>query len=385
VYINAPYVHSSPGAADEPTRSAFSILQTSGGSLDDTITDQIPDLETEVAATESREKPHLTTPSLGLMTNYKDQSMVKRTGSSPSCESLSCTPHLPHDARPCDVVGQAADKPYKASRVSSDLASIPGERDLKKGELSMPRAVVSTEPVNQAQNRPQAEVPGAGSSSSTRQNHSALGRLESILEGSVPAPQSQSLIDSFRSIVEHNGEESYRKYAMGYNRRKRYGWFAEAAFNRIATASSNKHQWWLSGSLAVLFQHLISRWVYSGHRKCFRIRFYNVTAVYLLQNVGDPSDRWLNDTLKGGLGLCTWFLDEHIALVYDGNSASPSVGGLAQRQLCPHAWHIWATLSDQQTLNFSSCATTPPTNDAAQALISFQRTATDSCEFGTTR
>jgi hypothetical protein len=93
-------------------------------------------------------------------------------------------------------------------------------------------------------------------------------------------------------------------------------------------------------------------------------------AVYLLQNVGDPSDRWINDTLVKSLGLDPQFFDEYLGLVYDGSLVNPKARGNAGRQLCPRARHVWAVLSDEQVMRFNSLETLPATDSAAPVFVS---------------
>ena len=205
--------------------------------------------------------------------------------------------------------------------------------------------------------------------------------FKSVATGALPTEGEQSFIDNLRSIAGDNGEEIYRKYAMGYGCRKRYGWFVEAILNKIATASSTQHEGWFVRGSAVLWQHIISRWVHSGPRKCFQTSFCGKTAVYLLQNIGDPTERWLDDTLGKSLGMSARFFDEHLALVYDGSQLRPGADGDTHQQVLPRAWHIWATFSDQQILRFNSLTTVPASSSAAPMHISFQRTDTDSCKW----
>jgi hypothetical protein len=148
----------------------------------------------------------------------------------------------------------------------------------------------------------------------------------------------------------------------------------------ITTVSSSKDVWWLTRASAIFLQHLASRWVHAGHRKHFQTMFCMNTAVYLLQNIGNPSDRWLDDTLKKRLGLDPQFFNEHLAFVYDGNLGGPKVQGDDQRQRSPRAWHVWAFPSDGQLLRFCPSTTFSATDSAALMCISFQRTDTDSCK-----
>lgn len=360
--------------ATEPAASARSLPQRSGES---SINGQIPNLEVGVAATGSGEQAHLAPPAVTFEDEYeagpRATSISSFVDPTRQAQSLQEARHVPG----------VVDRSHEPPATNLNEASSYQERDLERAEPIVSSSIVSSGTWGQTRTPPRTEPFEAGDPILTAYNQS-FGLLGAILNTEPLAAQYRSLIDSLRSIAGANGEEIYRKYAMGFGRRKRYGWFVEATLNKIAMLSSNQHKGWFVGGSAILLQHLISRWVHSGHRKCFQTSFCDKTAVYLLQNIGDPSDRWLGDTLRKNLGMNPRFLDEHLALVYDGSRFGSRVDGDANQQVCPRTWHIWATFSDQRILRFNSLTALPPSSDVALIYISFQRTDTDSCKSGET-
>lgn len=335
--------------------------------------DQIPNLEVGVAATGRGWQAHLAPPAVTLEDDY--EAGPSATGISSFIDSTRQTRSL-QEAR---HVPGVIDESHELQAITSNEASSHQERDLERAEPIVPSSIVSSGTGDQTWNRPRTELCEGRDLVPKEYNYSSR-LIRRTVSGKPLAEQYQSLIDCLRSIAGPNGEEIYRKYAMRYGRRKRYDWFVEAIFNKIATAPSTQHERWFVGSFAILLQHLISRWVHSGHRKCFQTSFCDKTAVYLLQNIGDPSDRWLNDTFRKSLGMNPRFLDEHLALVYDGSRLGSRVDGDTHQQVCLRTWHIWATFSDRQILRFNSLTTLPPSSEAALMYISFQRTDTDSCK-----
>lgn len=150
----------------------------------------------------------------------------------------------------------------------------------------------------------------------------------------------------------------------------------------IATQSSSRETWRPVRHLATVSQHMVSRWVHSGYRKHFEKfhpHLYDGTAVHLLQNIGNPSDRWVDETLRKNLGLDPVFLLEHLALICDGTWPKPSLSS-SKRSQCTSACHVRAVLSDQPMLQFGPWSTSAPLEMAGVAIISFQQTKQGSCE-----
>lgn len=344
----------------EPAASASSIPRRSDDRPENNTNDQIPNADVAIAATGSGAQAHPAAPA--VTPEGHREAELRAEGISTFMESVRHTQSLQEAHHGPRDVGEL----HELSTFTSGNANSHQERDLERAETP---SIDFPETMEKARKRRTRKVSKRFSQF-----------LAAVVTGIPPIEDNQSLIDNLRSIVGDNGEEIYRKYAMGYGRRKRYGWFVEAAFNKIATASSTHHNRWFVGDSAVLLQHIISRWTHSGHRKCFQTSFCDKTAVYLLQNIGDPSDRWLDDTLWKSLGMSPRFLDEHLALVYDGSPLRSSGDVDTHQQVCPHTWHIWATSSGQQILPFNFSTTLPPSSSAALMYLSFQRTDTDSCK-----
>ena len=197
--------------------------------------------------------------------------------------------------------------------------------------------------------------------------------------GSSAAALEPSLVQSLKSTL---GESKYRQYAMGCGRTTHHSFLLKKAVGNIAIWSSSEETWWPLRYVARILQHLVSRWVHSGFRKHFETfhpRLHDGTAVHLLQNIGNPSDYWISETLKEQLGLDTVFLSEYLALIYDGIWPM-RVPGSPELLRCGSAWHVRATLSDQPMLQFCSWSATEPLEKARLACISFQQTSQGSCE-----
>jgi hypothetical protein len=371
--------------ADEPATNASSVSQRNDGNPEDTFNYQVPEIGSELIGTEIAEQSCLAPPTEAPTVSCEAKAKIENIESSTSSEPgpyAQTSQHLRHDLRSHNVLERVVDDPQGHPRVCSHVTSPHEERDLERGELPMPLPVSHSQSVDQVQYGSQTEP--QGTRAPTAPGLILLPTLilfQNWLRGPLPTEHDQSLINSLRSIAGNEGEETYRRYALGYGHRKRHGYFVQKAFERITMASSSQDVWWLTGAFAIFLQHLASRWVHGGCRKHFQTRFCEKTAIYLLQNVGDPSSRWLNDTLKESLGLNPQFFNEHLVLVYDGNMVGPKAQGDALRQLYPRAWHVWAVLSDNQVLLFNSLRTFPAIDNAALVCISFQRTDTDSCEF----
>lgn len=180
------------------------------------------------------------------------------------------------------------------------------------------------------------------------------------------------------------GERKYREYVMGCGDAVHRSFLVRNFTDKIATWSSSRETWRPVRSLATIVQHVVSRWVHSGYRKRFETlhpHLYDGTAVHLLQNIGNPSDHWIDETLRGSLGLDPVFLLEHLALIRDGTLARllPSSSS-SQCSQCTSAWHVQAVLSDQPMLQFGPWSTTTPLEMAGVAIISFQQTKQGSCK-----
>jgi len=364
--------------ASEPAAGASLMVQGSQDGLKNNIEDQTHALEAEIAATGSGEQAHF--PGPAVLPEGSQETEPRTTGMSSFIASIRQSQALQEASHVPRIVEESHEHP----NFTSNEALSYQQRDLERAEPIVPCLVVSSGAPDQTQNRSRTELSEGRDSMSTGYNRllRTIRRLIRATSGTSQDEQNELLIDCLRSIAGANGEEIYRKYAMGYGRRRCYGWFVEAIFDKIVTAASTQHNGWFVGGSAILLQHLISRWVHTCHRKYFQTMFCDKTAVYLLQNIGDPSDRWLHDTLRKNLGMNPQFLDEHLALVYDGSRHRPTAGGNTYQQFCPRAWHIWATFSDQQMLQFNSLSTPPPSTSAALMYISFQRTDTDSCKLG---
>jgi hypothetical protein len=367
-------MHSTPDMTDEPAASPCSIHQTTDENLQDATGQQIPEVELESIRTEIAEQCRPAPPFVDPAIRCEAKAEIEGIESSATRESTphaQSSQHFRHDSTLYDVLERTADDSQRHPNVCSHVTNPLEDRDLERGDPFVPPSVLS-----ESQPEHQESFPSAANGS-MRYWAPVLGREIKLLKDLLMTERDQLLIDSLRSIAGDSGEEIYRRHALGYGHRKRYGWFVEATFNKISADSSNQDVWWLNAFYAIFWQHLISRWIHGGHRKHFETRFCMETAVYLLQNIGDPSDRWINDTLKKSLGLDPQFFHEHLALVYDGGLITR---GEARPQLCPRAWHIWAVLSDEQVMTFSSLETFPATDSAALECASFQRTDTDSCK-----
>lgn len=349
--LNTCYLQLPPKMTIEPATSASSIPQRSDDRLEDSIKDQIPNADVVITVTGSGGQAHLAAPA--VFPEGNPEAGPGAAGIPPSesirqAQSLQEARHVPR------VVDESHERPDG----TSDEANSHQERDLERAGPTLPSSSVSSgafSRIRQWLKTPERrEYVTAG--------YARLKRLYRLMRsGKSLAEQNQSLINCLRSRAGVNGEETYRRYAMGFGRRKRYRRLVEATLNKIATASSNQRNGWFVEGSAILSQHLISRWAHSGFRKYFQTTFCNTTAVYLLQNLGDSSDRWLDDTLRSDLGLSPRFLDEHLALVYDGSRAGPTDDDDTQTQLVSGIWHICAVLSDQQILQFQSLtAPSPP-------------------------
>lgn len=356
------YAHSISDMTDEPAAIACSIPQT---------TDENPEVAT------SQQVSELVDPAIGCEAKAKIEGIESSTAriSTPHTQTSQ---HFRHDSTSYDVLGRTADDSQEHPSVCSHVTNPHEDRDLERGEPYIPPSMLASHAADPVTDQPRTERPIAPG----RFVLASREIFEKELKGSVPTVCDPSLIDGLRYLAGDNGDQIYRRYALGCGQRKQHGWFVEEVFNKITTASSRQDVWWLTGYFAVFLQHVISRWVHGGHRKHFQTMFCMDTAVYLLQNIGDPSDRWINDTLKNSLGLDPLFFDEHLALVYDGTLLNPRAGGCARHILCPRAWHVLAVLSDEQVMHFSSLETFPATDSVALVCVSFQRTDTDSCKSG---
>lgn len=184
-------------------------------------------------------------------------------------------------------------------------------------------------------------------------------------------------------LISKLGERRYREYAMGCGNVVHRSFLVKKITGNISTWSSSRQAWKPLRYLATILQHLVSRWVFSGYRKHFETfhpHLHDGTAVHLLQNVGNPSDRWINKTLIGCLGLDPVFLLEHLALIYDGTPVGLTLGSSSSRRArCTSAWHVRAAISDQPMLQFSPLSAIVSLESARIATISFQQTSHGSC------
>lgn len=191
--------------------------------------------------------------------------------------------------------------------------------------------------------------------------------------------QNSNLVHVLKSAL---GEKKYREYKMGFGDAVHHNFLVKLAIEKIAIFSSSRQTWWLLKYITTILQHLVSRWVHSGYRKHFQTfhpGLHDGTAVHLMQNVGDPSDRWISKTLKKSLGLDPIFLAEHLAIVYDGSWARLNSNS-SKTLRCTSAWHVRAVLSDQPMLQFGPWSTSAPSERAKLATVSFQQTDKGSCK-----
>lgn len=370
--------------ADGPAASACSMPQTTDGNDENTSNHQVPELGSELIEAGITGQSRLESQTVDPASSCEAKAKIKGIESPTSGESTpdaQASQHLSHDPRSYGVLRPIPDDSQEHPGGCAHVTNPYEERDLERGEPCMPPPNLSSEAAHPIQDQSQPDNQEIISTGVTDYILSLLEPYANDFGRSLFwTEHDQSLIDSLRSIAGQSGEEIYRRYALGYGTHRRHGWFVNEAFDKITTASSSKDMWWLTGYLAVFIQHLVSRWVHGGHRKYFQTMFCMDTAVYLLQNIGDPSDRWINDTLGKSLGLDPQFFDEHLALVYDGSLVSPRALGDAPRQLCPRAWHVWAVSSDEQVMRFSSLETFAASDKAVPVCVSFQRTDTDSCK-----
>lgn len=310
------------------------------------------------------------TPTTVSVPNYGEESGV--TGSQSATDTASEVPAIApqqHGGDPQLTTGgsnssstnehgqqrfhQGSKLPYLASNIQND-------RDLEMGEPSAPITPVS--PVTAGQNQgDEHRTTGVTSSKVTRPSDDLVHFLKSALS-----------------------DRKYRECAMGYGDTVHNSFLVKRIIGKIATWSSNRLTWRPLRYLATVLQHLVSRWVHSGYRKHFETlhpHLYDGTAVHLLQNIGGPSSRWIDEILKQSLGLDPLFLLEHIVLTCDGSRAGlVSSSTNSKRLQCTSAWHVRAILSDQPMLQFCSWSATEPLEKARLACISFQQTSQGSCE-----
>lgn len=205
--------------------------QESDDRLESNINDQTPDLEVEITATGSGEQTQPTAPVVIPGCDYEAE--PKATGISSFIESIrraQSSQETHHDPRD---VGES----HELSAVVPGEANFHQERDLERAEPIMPSSIVSSRTGGQTWKWPGAELFEGTDSMSPGYNR-FFRHIRVIATGKSLSEQTQPLIDCLRSIAGANGEEIYRKYAMGYGRRKHYRWLVEAIFNKIVTASS---------------------------------------------------------------------------------------------------------------------------------------------------